>query len=276
MPRRAVSLLLALAGLLPAEDATLITTHLPAAPRIEVPRAQLAPAIDADPEDAAWAAAAVVPRLALVGPGVEAATTVLLLWDETALYLRFVATDDGLHQPFGQTRDAKHYQGDVAEVFLDPVGDARQYYEIQVTPTGGVFDLNLLLTGEPLSHPDGRLAGQGRRDWWSVPEWDCPDLRHAGRVLEDEFGATSGWIVDLAIPAAVVMRRLPRKTIAPMTMRANLARYDWPTGADPAAGDQQLSTLYWAPVARGNPHVSPLAMGELVLVERDAEITPAP
>ena len=262
MTSRTIACLLCCLVLGAAEEAELISEHLPTAPQLVVPRAATAPGVDADPADVAWDTAAVVDGLSAAN-GTARPTEVRLLWDPDALYVRFIATDTSIHLPFGTERDAKHYQGDVAELFLDPVGDARQYYEVQVSPGGGVFDLCMVLTAPPLAAPDGVLDGAMRsRDWWSFAGYDLPGLRHAQRTLRDAAGDSTGWIVDLAIPAKVVMKRRGGGAIGPGPMRANLARYDWDQGVSDPKG---LTPMYWAPVRHGCPHLSPLAMGLLEL-----------
>jgi hypothetical protein len=259
-------LLLVSIAITAAEEAALITSHLATAPRIDVPHAAFPPAVDADPGDPAWAAGALITGLAAAGEDLARPTTVHLLWDADALYVRFLAEDDDIFTPFGTSRDANHYEGDVAELFLDPLGDARQYYEIQVTPRGGVLDLNMLLTADPVADSEGALHGPFRdREFWSLRSWDMAGLRHAQRELRDAAGQTVGWIVDLAIPANAVMKRHGGKQLVPLTLRANFARYEWAAAA-PAGEERQLTAMYWAPVPRGRPHVSPLAMGELVLL----------
>jgi len=146
------------------------------------------------------------------------------------------------------------------EVFLDPVGDGRQWYEIQVNPEGGVFDILTVLTGEPTSVAAGFLDQRARRQTWVFPEYDVAGLRTASQCI------ASGWIVDIAIPASVVCKRLETNAIEPMTLRGNFLRYDYPLNP---AGERRLVAMNWSPLAWGNPHRSPRRMGSIHLVETD-------
>ena len=125
-----LSITCAVAAELPAVPAPL--------PSIRVPQSLIRPAMTAAADDPAWATAVVIPAL---GPSVKRdrtvapvlqATKVKLLWDAEWLYVRFEAVDDDVYVPHAE-HDADLYLGDVAEVFLDVVGDARQYFELQVT-----------------------------------------------------------------------------------------------------------------------------------------------
>ena len=233
---------------------------LPAPPPVlDVPRASVPPSLDSD---AGWSRAAVVPRLAVSlgdgGRGLSAkATEVRLLWDERDLYVRFVCADDDLYLPV-MGRDAELYRGDVAEVFLDPVGDGRQVFEIEGNAAGDLFDQLIAVTAPKMeSRPDGRLLDRVvERDFWAVPEWNMEGLRWAGRRT------SQGWTVAFAIPARAALRRLGRDRFAPGdALRAHLMRYDYGAGEP-----RRLLAMNWAPVQYGCPHISPAAMGTLRLL----------
>ncbi len=241
-------------------------------PALDVPRAADAPALDARENDPAWQAAASLTSLApsFGGDFTEAdlqPTTVRVMWDEQYLYVRFECVDAAVVAPFGDQRDADHYTGDVSEVFLDPVGDGRAVYELQVTPAGGVLDLLLLLTAEPELQENGALAwSQVDTQFWSMREWNMPGLRSAARRHEPQGDRPARWVSEFAIPAEVILRRTGRKALsAGATMRANFLRYDYaPT---PPGQEARLIASNWSPVQLGCPHISAARMGELRLVE---------
>lgn len=64
---------------------------------------------------------------------------VRVLYDQEALYVAFVVQDTNLQDPFTQ-RDAHLWEQDTVEVMLDPDGDGRNYFEIQVSPANVLFD----------------------------------------------------------------------------------------------------------------------------------------
>ena len=230
---------------------------------MRVPRAILAPRLDATWDDAAWNQAATIEELSLsLGPqaqGLEAPRThVKLLWSPDWLWVRFIAWSDEIYAPFGTVRDAPHFKGDVSEVFIDPVGDARQWVELQCSPDNGVFDKLFLATAPPQAGADGTNTPASEREVRHSTRWQLDGLQTAaGRWAQ-------GWLSEFAIPAAPLLKQLGQKQLAPMTMRANLLRYEWRLEADET---RSLTALNWAPVKWGNPHRSPHAMGWMELTD---------
>ncbi len=228
--------------------------------------------MDARLDDPAWEVSAVIDSLALAvgedGRGQSPLPTqVRLLWDAEFLYVRFIAHDAELYLP-EQGRDAALDKGDVAEVFIDAVGDGRQVYELQVNPAGDLFDQLITVTavGELESNEVGMLDGPIiERDFWPVPGWDMAGLRHAAQSRVELAGQV-GWMVDFTIPADAILRRLGQETLTAGTrVGAHLLRYKWaqaPVGSD---APRRLVAMSWAPVVYGCPHISPAAMGTLRL-----------
>jgi hypothetical protein len=240
-----------------------------ALPSVQVPHADRAPAINAAPGDPSWSGAAKIDSLQLsenASPGLKAIpqTAVLLQWDRANLYVRFVCEGDAeIYSPFSG-RDAPYYKGDVVEVFLDVIGDGREYVELEVSPNNGVLDQIYLCTTEPKCGANGVLeAGIIDRDLWIFPSWNLDGLRTAARR-----NGKGGWIVDMAIPASI-LKRTGRKEFGPMAIRANFLRYDYPRKEQGARGgnDREFVPLNWSSVEAGCPHISPSRMGRLQLVE---------
>lgn len=177
-----------------------------------------------------------------------------VLWDEDFLYFRFESEDQNILAPFDKPdRDQPLYQGDAVEIFLDVVGDGRQYFEFQVSPRNQVFDQNIVLTAAPRADENFKLLREVlQRDFWLDASWNCEGLKSATAKTK------IGWVVDIALPAKPVLKRLGLEKFAPMTLRANLLRYDWQ--------DKRLAPLNWSPVLNGCPHISPGAMGFLKLM----------
>jgi len=189
-------------------------------------------------------------------------TRVKLLWDADFLYIRFICREDHeIYSPY-RGHDAPYYRADVAEIFVDPVGDGREFVEIEVSPDNGVFDQVHLLTTDPQSGDDGVLGDEIiNRDMWSFPGWNIPGLKHAASRWARPDGS-KGWLVDVALPA-VLLRRTGRSHFAPMTLRANFLRYDHPLRGK----EREFVSLNWSPVIAGRPHRSPARMGYLVLTD---------
>lgn len=236
----------------------------PPLPALTVPRTETAPRVDADPADPAWVGAPLLASLAL-SPGADPGdaplpTEVRLLWDAQYLYARFTCRQAEIDAPF-TGRDRQHYQADVVEVFLDPVGDGRQYFEFEVTPKNQVLDARFDIGVEPRSGEDGKLLEEIAKHHLGYHlEWNCEGLRTAVRLQP------GGWTADFALPAAPLLQRLGLTKFAPLTLRAHLQRYHWTEPyADPMPPSRRLIAMSWTPVIKGCPHISPSVMGFLKL-----------
>ena len=247
-------------------------------PVLTVPFATATPLVSGAADDPAWARAAVIPSMVQsIDPGGKVTpclpTEVRVLWDKDFLYVRFVCADNEIFTPHTK-RDELHYQGDVAEIFLDAVGDGRLYYEFELSARNGVLDQYIALTAEPKTDQYGCLLDEIRvRDFWANLAWDCEGLRTATTVLQKD-GHDTGWIADYALPADTVLKRLGQRKFAPCTIRANFLRYDHPLQAN--GKDRDFAAQNWSPVLYGSPHKSAARMGFLKLMDAPAARQPAP
>ncbi|MGI4789578.1 MAG: carbohydrate-binding family 9-like protein [Janthinobacterium lividum] len=176
------------------------------------------------------------------------------------MYLRFMCRGGSIRSPY-KKHDDPLYHADAVEVFLDPKGDGREWIKLEVSPNNVVFDQLDVLTTEPVYDPDGTLTSDVLAcDWWTDLSWDLTGPRTAARRMQ-RHGETSGWVIDLAVPADP-LRRLGIKPFRPMRLRTNLLRYETQPGVN---GKSVFLPMNWAPVRFGCPHISPAAMGTLVL-----------
>src|SRR5690606_29898652 len=114
--------------------------ELPPPPSYRIAFTATPPRIDGVIDPAEWKTAApVILRGSRDGGPVQRRTEARLLWDEAHLYVGFEVEDPdvwGTHR----TRDAKLYEEEVVEIFLDADGDGRDYNELQVSPHNVLFD----------------------------------------------------------------------------------------------------------------------------------------
>jgi len=150
-------------------------------------------------------------------------TEVACAWDATALRVRFACTDIEPWATITQ-RDGPLWEEEVVEVFLDPVGDAEVYFEIEVNPLGTLLDLVL------------RRSRSGYKKDFA---WDCEGLKSSV-----ERTAT-GWNAELKIPFGSLIPEAPR---VGSEWRVNFARIDRPRGRE-----RELSA--WSPTQLGTFHV---------------------
>ena len=162
------------------------------------------PALTADATDDFWRG--ISPALfcdVATGAAPEQATAARVAWDEKELRVLLHAHDT---RPWATIteRDGPLWEEEVVEVFLDPVGDAESYFEIEVNPLGTVVDL---------------VCRKNRSGYAKDFAWDCDGLRTAVRRTAD------GWTTELSIPFASLIAEAPR---AGTKWRANFCRIDRP------------------------------------------------
>jgi hypothetical protein len=238
-------------------------------PTIKVPKATLKPATTADLDDPAWAHAASLPPLTRsLGhepmPPSFPDTTILLLWDADYLYVRFICKDREIYTPI-HGHDSPIYKGDAVEVFIDPVGDARQWIELEFNADNDVLDKIYLCTTQP--KVDASLCmtqDVASRDFWEFLSWDMTGLLSKARRLPPTSNAQD-WIVDIAVPAKELLRRKGLKQFQPMTLKGDFLRYKWMPSA--RGSERDLLPLNWSPVSFGNPPYSPAAYGTIILTD---------
>lgn len=143
-------------------------------------------------------------------PG-EPVTTARVMWDDEHLYVAFEVADDYLLSTF-EAHDDHLWEQDVVELMIDPDGDGEGYFELQVSPTGLVFDTRFDTVRRP--------APFGYPAWQSGLEAGV-DTR--GTANDDE--ADQGYTVELRIPFSALG---PGPDAAP----------------PPAAGDEFRIALY--------------------------------
>lgn len=173
--------------------------------------------IDGVLDEPAWALSPRVGELRLIhAPDRRPAfpTEAALTWDQRLLYVGFACTDPA---PWArhEARDARLWEEEVVEVFLDPDGDGRNYAELEVSPRNVVVDLLIAAPG---------AAGPGARRW-NVEGLQTAVTRHV-----------EGWIVEIAIPWAALGDA--GVTSAPRVgdqWRVGLYRIERPGGPEKAA-----------------------------------------
>lgn len=225
-------------------------------PSLEIPQTP-----NAFPDKEAWDSAATIKDLiAPLGVGLRPETqhtSVQLLWNADFLFVKFHC-QDGHITPLSQEpsgRDAPYHRADCVEIFLDPVGDAKAFMEIQVGPDNGLFDAMHLCTGTVQSQHDFLLTQETiDREMWFSTEWNLDGLKAIASVESE------GWNVVIALPAKSTLRRLGKTHFeSGMRLRANFVRLDYAS-----AGSKAIITN-WAPVVEGRVHRSPTGMGFVIL-----------
>ena len=193
------------------------------------PFAAARPALGGSLEQGAWAAAPWTEDFVDIEGGRRPLpayrTRAKMLWDAEFLYVGAELQEPHVWSTLARHDEIVFHDNDF-EVFLDPDGDGREYYEVEINARGTVFDLFL-----HRSYRNGAPA---------IHEWDVSGA--FGRATsfdgtpDDARDVDRGWTVMLAIPwAAFVPPRDARIDALPEGQRdfGDRAR----GGAAPRPGD---------------------------------------
>ena len=166
-------------------------------------------------------------------------TTVKMLYDDERLYFAFHVVDRDIWSTF-RRRDEMLSEQEVVEMFIDPFGLGKVYYEFNISPHNVIFDAVILNRMIP---PDGP------RDITGLTQWDCAGLKTAVRVegeLDTRRPVSKHWDVEAAVP----MKELVPPTCPPGpgdAWRLNLYRID--------RGAEKDEYQAWSPTGRVDYHL---------------------
>lgn len=145
-------------------------------------------------------------------------TRVKMLWDARFLYILAELEEPHVWASLRQ-HDTIIFQDNDFEVFIDPDGDAHQYYEIEINALNTVMDLFM---PKPYRNGGGALLN-----------WDTKGLRtavHINGTLNNATDQDSSWTVEMAIPFRSVgffhSRIIPQDSTI---WRINFSRVQWDT-----------------------------------------------
>ncbi len=156
-------------------------------PQLTARRAVEAPKIDGK-LDGPWNAAAWTDYFVNTMTGAEALpkARVKVLFDDAHIFFGFDVQDDYLKSEFDKNGDHL-WKADCVEVMLDPGGDGRNYFELQVSPKGKVFSTRYDTRRKP--GPFGHV------DWKSEI---TAAVQTRGKVGDDE--KDQGYTAEIKIP----------------------------------------------------------------------------
>jgi hypothetical protein len=143
-------------------------------------------------------------------------TTVKMMWDSQYLYIGAVLEEPHLWGTLKKQDDIIYRDHDF-EVFIDPMGDGEQYFEIEINVLGTIMDLFM---NKPYKKG-------GTFDM----EWNTTGMLSkiiANGTINDNSDIDSGWTVEMAIPFTAISRN--NRTASPSTInpwRINFSRVQW-------------------------------------------------
>jgi hypothetical protein len=144
-------------------------------------------------------------------------TRAKLLWDDQYLYIAAELEEPHVWATLTEHDQIVFHDNDF-EVFIDPDGDAREYYEVEINALNTIFDLFLVRTyraGGPALHG-----------------WDLHGLKsavHVAGTLNDPSDLDRGWSLEMAMPwkSLAEAAHRPAPPHPGDTWRMNFSRVEW-------------------------------------------------
>jgi hypothetical protein len=209
--------------------------------------------IDGRLDEAAWESASWTDRFVDIEgegkPTPRFETRAKLLWDDEYLYIAAELEEPDV---WGTLREHDEivFRDNDFEVFIDPDGDTREYYEIEINALNTIFDLFLVRT-----YNDGGPALHG---------WDLKGLKSAVHVvgtLNNPSDVDRGWSIEMALPwsalAEAAHRPAPPKSGD--VWRINFSRVEWQIrvvdGRYEKVPDTPEDNWVWSPQGEINMHI---------------------
>lgn len=223
-------------------------------PAMNATFASAAPSIDGRLDEPAWANAASTSSFVntMDGSPSDLGGTAKVAWDRDNLYIAFDLADTFL-KATETGRDAHLWEQDCVEIMVDPDGDARNYFELQVSPVGTVFDTRYDTYRQP--QPFGHV------DWNS----EIRAQVQARGTVNDESD-DQGYTAEIAIPWSSFVTSEGQPMSAPRagdTWRLNFYALDTLRHGSRASS--------WSPPMVGDFHV-PARFGRITFVgDEDGE-----
>jgi hypothetical protein len=183
-------------------------------------------------------------------------TRAKLLWDDNYLYIAAELEEPDIRGSLMQRDTVIFYDNDF-EIFIDPDGDTRDYYEIEMNALNTIWDL--LLTGPYRDGDDGRAIGS----------WDIRGLRSGIDIqgtLNKPGDIDKCWTLEAAMPWKVLMECAPSGSMPRNgdQWRFNFSRVEWDVEImdgryqkkiDPATGKPYPEDNWvWSPQGMINIH----------------------
>ena len=143
-------------------------------------------------------------------------TSVKMMWDSQYLYIGAVLEEPHLWGTL-KNHDDIIYRDHDFEVFIDPMGDGEQYFEIEINVLGTIMDLFM---NKP--YKKGGTFDMG---------WNTTGIQSkiiANGTINDNTDIDSGWTLEMAIPFTAISRiHRPATPSSNKPWRINFSRVQW-------------------------------------------------
>jgi uncharacterized lipoprotein YddW (UPF0748 family) len=182
-------------------------------------------------------------------------TRIKMLWDDQYLYLAAELRETDIWATI-RKRDAVIFKDNDFEIFLDPDGNGRNYYEIEVNALGTIWDLMLTKAYKEGGKP--------------ITRWNLDGMKTGIDVhgtLNDPSSPDTSWIVEMALPLSSLMhgKQPSGRPADGVQWRVNFSRVEWKTEVKGSAylketdlktgKDLPEDNWAWSPMGEVNMHI---------------------
>ncbi|MFI1772048.1 carbohydrate-binding family 9-like protein [Thalassobellus citreus] len=175
--------------------------------------------VDGDASDSSWKNAAwsdpFIDIEGVIKPKYN--TQVKMLWDDTYYYILAKIEEPHVWANLKQRDTIIFYNNDF-EVFIDPEGDAKTYYELEINALNTVWDLFI---NKPYRE-EGNVV---------LNDWTLTGLKSAVKIngtINNPNDTDTGWILEMAIPWAAYKTSYFQNNIPKDDFwRVNFSRVNW-------------------------------------------------
>lgn len=162
----------------------------------------------------------------------------MITWDADNLYVAFEVADDFLRSSFTH-HDDHLWEQDTVEVMVDPGADGQNYFEIQVAPTGQVFETRYDTRRQP--QPFGHM------DWTSNVRQRVALRGHVNDDDDDQ-----GYTVEMALPFSAFATGTPPAAVPTSGTTWGINLYVMDARDD----DEAMRYAAWSPPRVGDFHAT--------------------
>lgn len=176
-------------------------------------------------------------------------TRAKMAWDDKYFYVAAILKEPHVWASLTEHDQIVYHDNDF-EIFIDPDGDAAEYYEIEINALGTIFDLLLVKT-----YIDG---GPALHDWNAT---GMQSAIHINGTLNDSTDIDQSWSVEFAIPWTL-LKQYAHRPSPPQhgdVWRINFSRVQWQhqiiNGKYERVPDTPENNWVWSPQGVINMHL---------------------
>ncbi|MCA9726443.1 MAG: carbohydrate-binding family 9-like protein [Candidatus Eisenbacteria bacterium] len=240
-------------------------------------RVERVPSLDGQLVDPVWSALPwSEPFVDITGDDARAPryrTRMKMGWDDRHLYVGGDLEEPHVWGTLTE-KNSRLYEDNDFELFVDPDGDGRDYYEFEINALGTIWELSL-----PRPYREGGIAESG----CNIP--GLVSAVHVRGTVNDPSDLDDGWSVTIAIPWEGLARYNPGRATPPRTgdvWKVNFSRVQWrhevrvgryvrvpphgmvrPAGLHADEYEHPEDNWVWSPQGVVNMHI-PARWGEVV------------